>query len=190
MGVTACYGMGMGSQQMAQGLPLHQRSPTHIPVSPAESCPISCYSGIDNGTCGSKDWLYAKGDADEGHGDGHWPEKHPGHCLTEPTSNIKHVQVLSTVFTQFRVTECFNNLQTLVCVFSESFQCSFMASTPDFCLKLACPYLAPLSTIACPEDFHPSWSCPFSPPLLKCTKSNYLPDFPGCLVTSSIALTS
>ena len=159
-------------------------------MSPVESCPIGCYSSIDNGTCGSKDRLYVNGDADEGHSDGHRPEECLGHCFTESTSNIQHIQVLSTVFTQFRVTECFNNLQTLVRVSSESFQCSFMASTPDFCLKLVCPYSVPLSTVACPEDFHPSWSCLSSPPLLKCTESNYLPDFPGCLVTSSIALTS
>ena len=86
--------------------------------------------------------------------------------------------------------ECFNNLQTLVCVSSESFQCSFMVSTPDFCLKLVCPYSAHLCTVACPEDFHPFWSCLSSPPLPKCTESNYLPDFPGCLVTLSIASTS
>ena len=96
---------------------------------------------------------------------------------------IQHVQVLSTVFTQFRVTEHFNNLQTLVRVSSESCQCSFMASTPDFCLKLVCPYSVPLSTVVCPEDFYPFWRCLSSPPLLKCTKSNYLPNFPGCLVT-------
>ena len=99
------------------------------------------------------------------------------------TSNIQHIQVLSTVSTQFGITECFNNLQTLVCVSSESFQCSFMASTPDFCLKLVCPYLVPLSTVACPEDFHPSWSCLSSPPSLIYTESNYFPNFLGCLVT-------
>ena len=134
--------------------------------------------------------LYINGDADWGHGDGHRPEECLGHCFTESTSNIQHVQVLSTVFTEFRVTECSNNLQTLVHVPSESFQCSFMANTPDFCLKLVYPYLAPLSTIACPEDFHPFWSCLSSPPLLKRTESNYLPNSLGCLVTSSIALTS
>ena len=116
-------------------------------MSPVESYPVSCCSGIDNGTHGLKDQLYVNWDADEGHSDGHWPKEHLGHCFTESSSNIQHIQVLSTVFTQFRVTECFNNLQTLVCVSSERSQCSFMASTPDFCLKLVCPYSVPFSTI-------------------------------------------
>ena len=56
---------------MAKGLHLHRGLPTHTSVSPVESCPISCYSGIDNGTCGLKDQLYVNRDADEGHDDGH-----------------------------------------------------------------------------------------------------------------------
>ena len=103
---------------MALGLPLHQGLPTHTSVSPVESYPVGCYSSIDNGTCGSKDRLYVNGNADEGHGDGHQPKEHLGHCFAESTSNIQHVQVLSTVSTQFRVTEHFNNLQTLVHVSS------------------------------------------------------------------------
>ena len=136
-------------------------------MSPVESYPVGCYSGTDNGTHGSKDRLYVNGDTDEGHSDGHRPEEHLGHCFTESSSHIQYIQVLSTVFTQFGVTEHSNNLLTLVRVSSERSQCSFMASTSDFCLKLVCLYSAPLFTITFTEDFHPSWSCLSSPSLLR-----------------------
>ena len=148
-------------------------------MSPVESYPISCYSGIDNDTCGPKDRLYVNGDADEGHSDGHWPEEHLGHCFTESTSNIRYVQVLSTVSTQFGITECFNNLQTLVHVFSESYQCSFMANTPDFCLKLVCPLLgAPLYHLLS-WGFSPFLELPFISAFAKMYRKQLPPWFPG-----------